>query len=101
MNPKTVLSSLIKNCDIDSFNEDLQLVKNASIFVQKGVIYIRHYQTIIFAYDPVSKRCECDLDCSPTSNRQIRFALRHFGIVEASVINVHDGSKMNYSGCFR
>ena len=95
-----VIGSLIKDCKIDSYDCDLTMVKNASIFCQDGIIFIKHYRTIIFAYDSKSKRCEVDYDCSQTSNRQIRYALNHFGISQASVINVHEGSKMNYSGGF-
>ena len=93
-----MIGSLIEKCDVDSFHGDLKMVKNAMIFSKNGIVYIKHYDTIIFAYDSKNGICEADLDCSSTSNRQIRFALDHFGIPPASVINIHDGSKWNYSG---
>lgn len=93
-----MISDLIKNCPLDSFDSDLTLVKNASVFSKNGIIYIKHYNTIIFAYDSKTKRCEADYDCSMTSNRQIRYALDHFSIDSESVINTHDGSKMDHSG---
>ncbi len=93
-----LIGTLIKECDIDSYDSDLTMVKKASLFCKDGIIFIKHYSTIIFAYDPKTKRCECDYDCSMTSNRQIRYALLHFDIDSDSVINIHEGSKMNHSG---
>ena len=93
-----MLGSLIKNCGIESCGSYLKMVKGASIFSKDGIIYIIHYNTVIFAFDSINNVCEADLDCSMTSNRQINFALEHFGIVKASVINTHEGSKWNYSG---
>ena len=95
-----MLGSLIKDCDIEALNSDMQMVKNASMFTLKGVTYIKHYSTIIFAHDANKGITEADFNCSMTSNRQIRYALNYFGIPEASVINTHEGSKMNYSGGF-
>lgn len=96
-----MLSSLIKNCEIENAGHDMQMVKRAFGFRDKnGIFYIKHYGTIIFAYDENNKICEADFDCSNTSNKQIRLALEYFDIVHASVINVHDGSKNNYSGPF-
>jgi len=93
-----MIGDLIKSSGLESCNEDLKLVKGASLFSKNGIVYIKHYQTIIFAYDSKKGLTEADFDCSQTSNRQIRFALNHFGIPQASVINTHDGSKWNYSG---
>ncbi len=93
-----LIGDLIKNCPLDSFDSDLKLVKNASVFSKNGIIYIKHYNTIIFAYDSKNKKCEVDYDCSQTSNRQISYALEHFNIECESVINTHDGSKWNHSG---
>jgi len=95
-----LIGTLIKECGIDSYDTDLTMVKNASLFCKDGIIFIKHYRTIIFAYDPKTKKCEVDYDCSHTSNRQISYALNHFDIDGASVINVHEGSKNNYSGGF-
>ncbi len=93
-----LIGDLIKNCPMDSFDSDLKLVKNASMFSKNGIIYIKHYNTIIFAYDSKKNITEADYDCSPTSNRQIRYALDHFNIDRDSVINTHEGSKMDHSG---
>ena len=93
-----MFSTLIKNCDIEGFNSSMDLVKNASVFIKDGIVYIKHYNTIIFAYDQQNNICECDFDCSMTSNRQINFALSHFGINRDMVINTHQGEKWNHSG---
>lgn len=77
----------------------LKLVKNASIFQENGVYFIRHYQTIIFAYDPSLQHCEANWHCSTTSDRQIRSALDFFNIDQSKVTDTHQGSKWNYSGC--
>lgn len=95
---KVKLSNLIENCDIRGYDSDMKMVKGASMFMKNGIVYIKHYKTIIFAYDEKNNICEADLDCSMTSNRQISRALDHFGIPQASVINTHDGEKWNYSG---
>ena len=92
-----MLGSLIKNCEIESCDVNLEMVKNAMIFIKNKIVYIKHYNTIIFAYDAEHGITEADFDCSPTSNRQIDYALKYFGIVKASVINTHEGSKMEYS----
>lgn len=76
----------------------LTMVKNASIFKEEGVYFIRHYETIIFAYDEVNQKCEVNLKCSTTSDRQIRSALSFFNVSEDIIVNTHKGSKWNYSG---
>lgn len=73
----------------------LKMVKNASIFQEEGVYFIRHYETIIFAYDGV--KCEVNWKCSTTSDRQIRSALAFFNIT-TNIVDTHKGSKWNYSG---
>ena len=83
----------------EGFNASgLKLVKNASIFQEKGVYFIRHYETIIFAYDRTSGRCEINWHCSTTSDRQIRSALDFFSIDQSQAIDTHKGDKWNYSG---
>ena len=92
-------SELIENCVIKSCNADLKMVKNAAIFRDKNnIVYIKHYEVIIFAYDEKNNICEIDFNCSPTSNRQINFALSYYGLSLAQCIDKHEGSKMNYSG---
>lgn len=76
----------------------IKLVKNASVFRKDGVFYARHYETIIFAYDEKSGRIEVDWHCSTTSDRQIRYCLKFFGLEAKDTIDIHEGSKWNYSG---
>lgn len=76
----------------------LKMVKNASIFQEEGVYFIRHYETIIFAYDPTNNKVEANWKCSTTSDRQIRSALSFFNLSEEQTVNTHNGSKWNYSG---
>lgn len=76
----------------------LKMVKNASIFSENGVYFIRHYSTIIFAYDPQKTKCEVTYDLSQTSNRQIQNAINFFGIDRDSIKDLSDGSKWKYSG---
>ena len=80
--------------------EGLKMVKNAAIFQESSIYFIRHYKTIIFAYNPKSGICEVNLNCSQTSNRQIRSAIQFFKIESDNVIDVSDGSKWAYSGEF-
>ena len=83
----------------DSVNiTGLKMVKNANIFSENGVYFIRHYSTIIFAYDPRNHACEAKMNCSTTSNRQIRNALNFFGIDNRQVKDTSNGSKWAYSG---
>lgn len=58
--------------------QELKLVKKASIEKQGHVIKIRHYDTIIFAYDTKSENCYQLKNCSVTSNRQIQYAIEFF-----------------------
>lgn len=87
----------------EGFNTSgLKMVKNANIFQENGVYFIRHYDTIIFAYNPENRICEVNWHCSMTSNRQIRSAIQFFGIDESNIIDVSDGSqKWRYSGELR
>ena len=78
----------------------LKMVKNASIFQERGVYFIRHYKTIIFAFNTGSGLCEANWNCSQTSNRQIRNAISFFNIADDNIVDVSDGSKWAYSGEF-
>ena len=84
----------------EAFNTSgLKMVKNANIFQENGVYFIRHYETIIFAYDPKNQVAEINWHCSTTSDRQIRSAIEFFGINDSQIIDVSDGSqKWRYSG---
>ena len=76
----------------------LKLVKNAVIFYENPVVYIKHYATIIFSYNTKNNVCEVKMNCSMTSNRQIKEAIRFFDINQKSVKDTSDGSKWQYSG---
>lgn len=84
----------------NSVETGLKMVKNASIFQERGVYFIRHYKTIIFAFNTESGLCEANWNCSQTSNRQIRNAISFFNIANDNIVDVSDGSKWSYSGEF-
>ena len=84
----------------NSVETGLKMVKNASIFQERGVYFIRHYQTIIFAFNTESGLCEANWNCSQTSNRQIRNAIVFFNVKSDNIVDVSDGSKWTYSGEF-
>lgn len=97
---KSQKAQLINSVDDMQNVNGIQLVKNATVFQKDGVYFAQHYQTIIFAYDPRSGRVEIDKNCSLTSNRQIKYCLEFFNLDESKAIDVHEGSKWNYSGVF-
>lgn len=78
--------------------DGLKCVKNANVFQENGVYFCRHYDTIIFAYDPSTSKCEVNWHCSTTSDRMIRNCLSFFNVDESKIVNTHDGDKWNYSG---
>jgi hypothetical protein len=80
--------------------QGLKMVKNAAIFQERSIYFIRHYATIIFAHNPKTGLTECNWNCSMTSNRQIRSALQFFNVDDENIVNVSDGSKWAYSGEF-
>ena len=81
----------------ESVEAGLKMVKNASIFQERGVYFIRHYETIIFAFNPKSGLTECNWHCSRTSDRQIRNAISFFNIADDNIVDVSDGSKWRFS----
>ena len=83
-----------------SVETGIKLVKNANIFSENGIFYIRHYETIIFAHNPKTGLTECNWNCSQTSNRQIGSAIGFFGVKSENIVDVSDGSKWAYSGEF-
>lgn len=74
----------------------LKLVKNAHIENNEGMIQIRHYETIIFSFDPVSKKSISKIDLSVTSNKQIRLAIDEFKPIENQ--EVKPSEKWLFSG---
>jgi hypothetical protein len=82
--------------------DGLKMVKNAIIFSENGIYFIRHYETVIFAYNPESKLAEINWHCSMTSDRQIRSAIDFFNVKKENQIDVSDGvQKWRYSGELR
>lgn len=92
---KNQLKAKIQEKDF-SYDAPFKLVKNATAHKSEGIFYIVHYGKVIFAYDPSSERVEVDWHCSRTSDKQIRYALAYFD-PKNDPIDVHEGSKWNYS----
>ena len=90
------LIETIQNADNEKI-KDIKTVKNASIFISNDIVYCRHYDTIIFAYDQKNKVCEIMKDCSQTSNRQIKYLLDSLNLTWDDCINVNELSKWAYS----
>mgnify|MGYP001174559799 CR=1 FL=1 len=81
----------------NSVENGLKMVKNASIFQERGVYFIRHYETIIFAHNPQSGLAEINWHCSRTSDKQIRYAIDFFGVKSDNIVDVSDGPKWRFS----
>lgn len=84
--------------------KDIKTVKKATVTMSGNIIYCRHYETIIFAYDTESKLCEIVKDCSTTSNRQIKYLIEALNIDESQIIDLNKNhqkySKWAFSGEF-
>jgi len=76
-----------------------KMVKNATLFNSDGFYYIQHYDTKIFEYNQKTKEVWLLLNCSRTSNRQIKNALNFFGLngTEKNV-KIEYAPKWSYSG---
>tara|TARA_B110000285_G_scaffold161625_1_gene180520 strand:+ start:87 stop:329 length:243 start_codon:yes stop_codon:yes gene_type:complete len=74
----------------------LKLVKNAHLENNDGIIQIRHYETIIFSFDPLSNKAIVKKDLSVTSNKQIKFAMMEFNPLKT--IEMLPDQKWSYSG---
>lgn len=57
---------------------ELKLVKKAHLETNGIVSQIRHYDTIIFLYNQDTKIASCLMNCSVTSNKQIKYAIEFF-----------------------
>lgn len=91
-------ASMLESVAIETQNTTgLKMVKNASIFSSEGVLFIKHYKTVIFAYNPKTNKAEVLLHCSITSDRQIKTALSFFQIDAENVTEKTTGSKWGYS----
>jgi len=80
--------------------QDLKTVKNASIFQDSGVIYCRHYETVIFAYDINNQKCEIRKNLSQTSNKQIKYLIEGLSVPDSIIIDLESGNsnKWSFSG---
>ncbi|MCP6727258.1 MAG: hypothetical protein KJI69_04480 [Patescibacteria group bacterium] len=74
---KASLTSLIDSVDDLTKKDvvrDIMTVKNAICFTRDGVLFCKHYDTIIFAYELQSKKVlELYANCSQTTNRQLDY----------------------------
>lgn len=77
--------------------EAIKTVKNASIYISNDVIFCKHYETIIFAYDQKNRVCEIMKDCSRTSNTQIQYLLSSLNLTWDDCTNINEKSKWAYS----
>jgi hypothetical protein len=91
-------ASMLESVNIESLDTTgLKMVKNASIFSSGGILYIRHYATVIFAYNTETNKAEVLLHCSITSDRQIKTALEFFNVPAEKVTEILNGSKWGFS----
>lgn len=64
----------IKGITKENIIKDCSVVKNAIVFEKNDVLYCKHYDTIIFAFDLKRKEIiEMYLNCSQTSNNQLSY----------------------------
>jgi len=76
---------------------NLKLVKRASIHNEAGVFVIQHYGTKIFEYNPENKEAWAYLNCSLTSNKQIKYAIDFFSL-DAEKVKIKYSPKWAFSG---
>lgn len=67
----------------------IKLVKNATMFEEDGIVFCRHYDTIIFINDRTRNIVQAKFNCSRTSNRQIQYCLQYYNIPREDVININ------------
>lgn len=58
----------------------IKTVKNSVIYEYNNILYCRHYDTVIFAYDMKNNKVEAIKNLSPTSDRQIRYLCKSLGL---------------------
>jgi len=75
----------------------MKLVKRATLSKDNGVFIIRHYETKIFEYNPQNKEAWAYLNCSLTSNKQIKYAIDFFSL-DADKIKIKYSPKWAFSG---
>ncbi len=74
---------------------ELKLVKGAILEKKNNFHTIRHYNTEIFTYDEITKIAHTLINCSKTSNVQIKSALKYFD--PKDVIVKKNKKKWSYS----
>lgn len=90
---KLLLESVEGLVKEDIFNE-IKTVKNAVIFIKDNVLYCKHYDTIILAFDLVELQVlELYGNCSHTSERQLNYIvdwLKEQNLVEFNDYGYYD-----------
>ncbi len=76
---------------------ELKLVKGANLESNDGIFTINHYDTEIFTYDRTTKKAHILLNCSVTSNKQIKRAIDFFDVDNDNVIIKENKEKWGYS----
>ncbi len=76
---------------------NLKLVKRATIHNESGVFIIQHYGTKIFEYNQDNDEAWAYLNCSLTSNKQIKYALDFFS-VDPDKVKIKYSPKWAFSG---
>jgi hypothetical protein len=94
-NKKAVMLPLASEKSVDATG--LKTVKNAVIFQENGLVFIRHYKTVIFAHNPKTGDTEILMNCSNTSNRQIKNALDFFNVPSDKIATLENPEKFGYS----
>ncbi len=78
--------------------DGLKFVKNAHIEKEGVVFIIRHYDTPIFQFDTKTEKAHALMDCSVTSNKQIRYAIEFFCVNPKNLTQENNPEKWSYSG---
>jgi len=73
------------------------MVKNATLFKEKEVYFIQHYDTKIFEYNTKTNEAWAYLNCSLTSNKQIRYAINFFSL-DTDKMKIKYSPKWAFSG---
>jgi len=87
----TLIETIQNNPNVE--RQDLKTVKNASIFNQNGIVFCKHYDTIIFAYDINNQVCEIRDNLSPTSNKQIKYLIEGLSVPNGIIKDLEKNKK--------
>ena len=88
----TLIDTIQKNNQLE--RHDIKTVKNASVFQANGIMYCKHYDTIIFAWDMNNGVCEVLYDLSTTSNRQISHLINALHIPNDVITDLNKDHKL-------